>query len=76
MKRYSHTRLRAAVAVLLALAAGAAMSEDLHAQSSTSRLMPREHVRAFYSGHSLSEGVPEVVEQIAQLDIASISRCR
>ena len=26
----------------------------------------RDHVRAFYSGHSLSEGVPEIVEQIAR----------
>jgi hypothetical protein len=26
---------------------------------------PRNEVRAFYSGHSLSDGVPEVVEQIA-----------
>ena len=26
----------------------------------------RDHVRAFYSGHSLSDGIPEAVEQIAR----------
>jgi len=45
---------------------GVAMSEEAREAAGTSAWAPREHVRAFYSGHSLSEGVPEVVEQIAR----------
>jgi hypothetical protein len=48
-----------------------AMGQESHEAASTSASAPRDweardHVRAFYSGHSLSEGVPEVVEQIAR----------
>jgi hypothetical protein len=42
------------------------MSEEAREAAGTSAWAPRDHVRAFYSGHSLSEGVPEVVEQIAR----------
>ena len=45
---------------------GVAMSEEAREAAGTSAWAPRDHVRAFYSGHSLSEGVPEVVEQIAR----------
>src|SRR5262249_44163805 len=45
---------------------GVAMSQESHEAAGTSAWAPRDHVRAFYSGHSLSEGVPEVVEQIAR----------
>jgi hypothetical protein len=44
----------------------AAVSEEAGRAAVTSAWAPRDHVRAFYSGHSLSEGVPEVVEQIAR----------
>ncbi|MFA5956080.1 hypothetical protein [Hyphomicrobium sp.] len=42
------------------------MSEEQREAAGTSAWAPRDRVRAFYSGHSLSEGVPEVVEQIAR----------
>jgi hypothetical protein len=42
-----------------------AMSETTREAAGMSAWVRREHVRAFYSGHSLSEGVPEVIEQIA-----------
>ena len=42
------------------------MSEEARGAADTSAWALRDHVRAFYSGHSLSEGVPEVVEQIAR----------
>jgi hypothetical protein len=45
---------------------GVAMSQESREAAGTSAWPPRDHVRAFYSGHSLSEGVPEVVEQIAR----------
>jgi hypothetical protein len=45
---------------------GIAMSEEARGAAGRSVWEPRDHVRAFYSGHSLSEGVPEVVEQIAR----------
>jgi hypothetical protein len=45
---------------------GIAMSEEARGATGTSPWVPRDHVRAFYSGHSLSEGVPEVVEQVAR----------
>jgi hypothetical protein len=41
------------------------MSEDAHKAAGASAWTSRDHVRAFYSGHSLTEGVPEVVTQIA-----------
>jgi len=45
---------------------GVAMSEESRAATATSAWAPKDHVRAFYSGHSLSDGVPEAVEQIAR----------
>lgn len=45
---------------------GVAMSEDARQAAGPSAWARRDHVSAFYSGHSLSEGVPEVVEQIAR----------
>lgn len=41
------------------------MNENAPEAVATSAWIRRDHVRAFYSGHSLSEGVPEVVAQIA-----------
>ncbi|MBS0237571.1 MAG: hypothetical protein JSR89_04005 [Proteobacteria bacterium] len=41
------------------------MSEEARGPSGTPAWAERDQVGAFYSGHSLSEGVPEVVEQIA-----------
>jgi hypothetical protein len=43
-----------------------AMSEEAREAAGKSAWTTKDHVRAFYSGHSLSEGVPEVVEQIAR----------
>lgn len=45
---------------------GSAMSEEARKVDGTSVWAPRDRVRAFYSGHSLTEGVPEVVAQIAR----------
>jgi hypothetical protein len=42
---------------------GSAMSEEARGPSAWAA---KDHVRAFYSGHSLSQGVPEIVEQIAR----------
>jgi hypothetical protein len=59
-------RLWAILAVLIMLnGGGLAMSEEAREAVGTSAWTPRNDVRAFYSGHSLSEGVPQVVEQIA-----------
>jgi hypothetical protein len=59
-------RLRAILAALIMLyGGGVAMSEEARESAGVSAWTPRDHVRAFYSGHSLSDGVPEVVEQIA-----------
>ena len=59
-------RLRAILAALTMLnGGGVAMSEEAREASGVSAWKPRDHIRAFYSGHSLSDGVPEVVEQIA-----------
>jgi hypothetical protein len=44
---------------------GIAMNEKTSEAAGMSAWPRRDHVRAFYSGHSLSEGVPEVVAQIA-----------
>jgi 4'-phosphopantetheinyl transferase EntD len=61
-------RLGAILAALIILNGdgGVAMSEEAREATATSAWAPRDHVRAFYSGHSLSEGVPEVVERIAR----------
>jgi hypothetical protein len=45
---------------------GGTMSEEASEPSGVLAWAPKDHVRAFYSGHSLSEGVPEVVERIAR----------
>lgn len=42
------------------------MSEEARQASGTRAWEPKDHVRAFYSGHSLSEGVPEAIELIAR----------
>lgn len=66
MSRRCIGQLRAIVAALIMVNGGdIAMSEDAREAASVSAWVPRNEVRAFYSGHSLSEGVPEVVEQIA-----------
>jgi len=41
------------------------MSEEAREATGVSAWKPRDNIRAFYSGHSLSDGVPEVVEQVA-----------
>ncbi|WP_407155122.1 hypothetical protein [Bradyrhizobium sp. STM 3557] len=41
------------------------MRENTRAAAGTSAWARRDHVRVFYSGHSLSEAIPDVVEQIA-----------
>jgi hypothetical protein len=56
----------AAALIILTGDGGLAMSEEASKRSGTSAWAPKDRVRAFYSGHSLSEGVPEVVEQIAR----------
>ena len=60
-------RLRVILAALIIFNGdgGVAMSEEARDAAGTPVWERRDHVRAFYSGHSLSEGVPEVVEQIA-----------
>ena len=45
---------------------GVAVSEEAGEATAASAWSQRDHVRAFYSGHSLSDGIPEVVEQIAR----------
>jgi hypothetical protein len=52
--------------IILKGASGVAMSAKAHGADGASVWTPRDHVRVFYSGHSLSEGVPEVVGQIAR----------
>lgn len=42
------------------------MSPDPQPNGAASAFLPRDAVRAFYSGHSLSDGIPEVVAQLAQ----------
>jgi hypothetical protein len=60
-------RLRAILAALIILSGpgGVAMTEEAREATGVAAWKPRDHIRAFYSGHSLSDGVPEVVEQIA-----------
>lgn len=55
----------AATLMILNGEGGVAMSEETRAATTVSAWAPKDHVRAFYSGHSLSDGVPEAVEQIA-----------
>jgi hypothetical protein len=61
-------RLRVVLAALMLLGGdeGVVMSAEVIEAAGTTAWAPRDHVRAFYSGHSLSEGVPEIVEQIAR----------
>jgi len=61
-------RLRVALAALIILGGneGGAMSAEVLEVAGTTAWAPRDDVRAFYSGHSLSEGVPEIVGQIAR----------
>jgi hypothetical protein len=68
VKLRSIGRLKAILAALIILSGpgGVAMSEEAREATGVSAWKPRDHIRAFYSGHSLSEGVPEVVEQIAR----------
>lgn len=42
------------------------MSEEASTSAGVQTWMPRHHVRSFYSGHSLSEGVPEIVDSISR----------
>jgi len=42
------------------------MSEDVRERSVAQAWGQRDHLNAFYSGHSLSDGIPKVVEQIAR----------
>jgi hypothetical protein len=53
-------------ALLILSDGGSAMAEEARGPAGSSAWATRDHVRAFYSGHSLSDGVPEVVEQIAR----------
>lgn len=57
--------MRTVLGALLVLGGdgGSAMSEEARGSSAWAS---KDQVRAFYSGHSLSEGVPEIVEQIAR----------
>lgn len=54
-----------AAAIILNNEEGIVMREQACDVADMSSWPRRNHVRAFYSGHSLSEGVPEVVAQIA-----------
>jgi len=59
-------KLAAILAALIMLNFGdVAVSEEGREATGTSAWIPRNEIRAFYSGHSLSDGVPEAVEQIA-----------
>jgi len=55
-----------AALTILGINGGSAMSEEARGPSVAAAWAERDQVGAFYSGHSLSDGVPEVVEQIAQ----------
>lgn len=54
-----------AALIILGINGGSAMSEEARGLSGTPAWAERDQVGAFYSGHSLSEGVPQAVEQIA-----------
>lgn len=58
-------RIMLATSIILGGFGDVAMSEQLR-EASGPAWTPTDQVRAFYSGHSLSEGVPEVVERIAR----------
>ena len=57
--------LASALMILIGVG-GVAVSEEAREATAASAWAERDHVRAFYSGHSLSDGVPEAVEQIAR----------
>lgn len=59
----SRLTLVVAAALIVLDLGGIGMSEEA---TNAPAWEQRDHVRAFYSGHSLSDGVPEVVEQIAR----------
>ncbi len=57
----------AVTAVITLFEAGApAMSQEPRSDVKASTWAPRDQVNAFYSGHSLSDGIPEIVAQIAE----------
>ena len=56
----------AATLMILNGEGGVAMSEEAREATATTAWASRDHVRAFYSGHSLTQGVPEIIEQIAR----------
>lgn len=67
MKQHRIGRLALILATTLMIlggVGGTGMSEVAH-QAAVPAWQPTDQVGAFYSGHSLSEGVPELVEQIA-----------
>lgn len=68
MRKVWLARLCAVLAswIIFAGCGGLVMSEEARKGESASAWTSRDHVRAFYSGHSLTEGIPEVVAQIAQ----------
>lgn len=68
MRQSYMTRAVAALVALLVVGGngGSVMSEQARGATGSSAWAPKDRVRAFYSGHSLSDGVPEVVEQIAR----------
>lgn len=68
MKQRCIAWLKAILAALIILSGpgGVAMSEEARDATGVSAWKPRDDIRAFYSGHSLSDGVPEVVELIAR----------
>lgn len=69
MRQQRVARMGAVIAAFLILSVdgGSAMGEEkARGVVGSSAWVPKEHVRAFYSGHSLSDGVPEVVDLIAK----------
>ncbi len=65
-RRISQLGVVLAALIILNINGGSAMSEEARAPSGAPAWAERDQVNAFYSGHSLSDGVPEVVEQIAR----------
>lgn len=68
MRQSRFARVATLLASLLVLDAigGFALGQDAGPASAMSAWTQRDQVRAFYSGHSLSDGVPEAVELIAR----------
>ena len=67
MRQVCTGRLVALAALICLIGNGAlAMNEEARGATGTSAWAVKDRVRAFYSGHSLSDGVPEIVEQIAR----------